>query len=231
MIFTGAGRAFTAGIDLTAAQSVFQNVHLRSLINLELSHLRSLFSPPSQTDGKLAKYDPVPQLDSCPFPVIGAINGFAITGGFELALACDFLVGTPDTKFMDTHAKFGLMPSWGLSQKLSRLIGPNRAREVSFTARVVSAEEAHKWGLLNHVVPADQLLPTAIKIAQEIAQNHQKLVVGYKSVLNDGFGKTLSEGRVLERERAFKYYASMSPSEFAAMQKFIAQRSQMRAKM
>ncbi|CAI6009256.1 unnamed protein product [Closterium sp. NIES-65] len=174
VILTGAGRAFCAGVDLTAAQSVFQG---------------------DVTDEEA---DVVVQMERCPMPIIGAINGHAITAGFEIALACDILIGSTHAKFADTHSKFGIFPSWGLSQKLPRLIGVNRAREVSLTAEPVSADKAGRWGLLSRVVEADQLMPTAIAIAKTVAANHPGMVLRYKAVINDGIGLSLSDGRRLE---------------------------------
>ena len=91
--------------------------------------------------------------------MIGAINGFAITGGFELALACDVLIASTAARFADTHARVGIMPGWGLSQKLSRTIGIYRAKELSLTGNYLSAEQAEAWGLVNRVVAPEALLP------------------------------------------------------------------------
>ncbi|CAI5931700.1 unnamed protein product [Closterium sp. NIES-64] len=201
VILTGAGRAFCAGVDLTAAQSVFQG---------------------DVTDEEA---DVVVQMERCPMPIIGAINGHAITAGFEIALACDILIGSTHAKFADTHSKFGIFPSWGLSQKLPRLIGVNRAREVSLTAEPVSADKAGRWGLLSRVVEADQLMPTAIAIAKTVAANHPGMVLRYKAVINDGIGLSLSDGRRLETERARAYYKQMTPQDFDSMKVFIASRS------
>eukprot|EP00243_Klebsormidium_subtile_P004719 TRINITY_DN18876_c0_g1_i1.p1 TRINITY_DN18876_c0_g1~~TRINITY_DN18876_c0_g1_i1.p1 ORF type:complete len:273 (-),score=58.48 TRINITY_DN18876_c0_g1_i1:388-1206(-) len=201
VILTGAGRAFSAGIDLTAAQSVFQG------------------------DVKDIEADPVAQMELCPLPIIGAINGHAVTAGFEIALACDILIASREAKFMDTHTKFGLMPSWGLSQKLPRLIGANRAREVSFTALPLDAPTAAQWGLISRAVEPGQLLPEAKRLAGAIIKNQSGLVSRYKSVLNDGLKVPLGEALKLEKERAHAYYSQMKPEEFKAMQSFVAGRS------
>ncbi len=99
---------------------------------------------------------PFPKLTK---PLIGAINGVAVTGGFELALNCDFLVASERAKFGDTHARVGVMPGWGLTVLLPQAIGVRRAREMSFTGNFLSAEEALQFGLVNHVVAHDELLP------------------------------------------------------------------------
>ncbi|GIS19195.1 MAG: hypothetical protein CM15mP120_11110 [Pseudomonadota bacterium] len=101
-------------------------------------------------------------------PIIGAINGYAITGGFELALMCDFMIASQDAKFADTHARVGVVPGWGLSQRLPRLIGINRAKELSLTGNYLDAETAYAWGLVNRVVPAGELMTTAKQLASDI---------------------------------------------------------------
>ena len=106
-------------------------------------------------------------------PVIGAVNGVAITGGFELALNCDFLVASENAKFGDTHTRVGVMPGWGLTVLLPQAIGIRRAREMSFTGNFMLADEALARGLVNHVVPHDQLLPFTRRLALDIVGNDQ----------------------------------------------------------
>lgn len=101
-------------------------------------------------------------------PVIGAINGPAVTGGLELALACDVLIASERASFADTHARVGAMPGGGLTIRLPELIGPNRARQMSFTGDFVDARRAYEWGLVNEVVPHDRLLPRALELAAAI---------------------------------------------------------------
>lgn len=95
--------------------------------------------------------------------------------------------------------RFGIFPSWGLSQKLSRIIGPNRAREVSLRAMPVTAEQAERWGLVNHVVEGSELLQKAREIAEAIIKNNQDMVTRYKSVINDGFKLDLAHALALEK--------------------------------
>ncbi|KAK6160983.1 hypothetical protein DH2020_004364 [Rehmannia glutinosa] len=189
IILTGSGRAFCSGVDLTAAEDVFKG------------------------NVKDVETDPVAQMELCRKPIIGAINGFAITAGFEIALACDLLVASKEAKFMDTHARFGIFPSWGLSQKLSRIIGPSRAREVSLAAVPITAEQAEKWGL------------KARQIAEAMIKNNQDLVLRYKVVINDGSKLDLGHALALEKERAHEYYDGMTKEQFKKMQEFIAGRS------
>ncbi|GER25621.1 3-hydroxybutyryl-CoA dehydratase [Striga asiatica] len=213
IIVTGSGRAFCSGVDLTAAEDVFKG------------------------DVKDVDTDPVAQMELCRKPIIGAINGFAVTAGFEISLACDLLVASKEAKFMDTHARFGIFPSWGLSQKLSRIIGPSRAREASLAATPITAEQAEKWGLVNHVVEGNELLQKARQIAEAMIKNNQDLVLRYKAVINDGFKQELGRALALEKklapfcagfdeilERAHEYYDGMTKEQFKKMQEFIAGR-------
>ncbi len=113
---------------------------------------------------------PFPKLSK---PLIGAINGVAITGGFELALNCDFLIASEHAKFGDTHSRVGLMPGWGLTVLLPQAIGVRRAREMSFTGNFMDAQEALQFGLVNHVVPHNELMDFTRKIASDIIGNEQ----------------------------------------------------------
>jgi enoyl-CoA hydratase len=104
-------------------------------------------------------------------PLIGAVNGVAITGGFELALNCDFLVASEHAKFGDTHTRVGVMPGWGMTVLLPQAIGVRRAREMSLTGNFMLAEEALQFGLVNHVVAHDELIPFTRKLAADIIGN------------------------------------------------------------
>ncbi|MGE2836636.1 enoyl-CoA hydratase [Mycobacterium sp. SMC-4] len=109
-------------------------------------------------------------------PVIGAINGPAVTGGLELALYCDILIASEQARFADTHARVGLLPTWGLSVRLPQKVGVGMARRMSMTGDYLSAEEALRCGLVTQVVPHGQLLDTARQIAASIVGNNQKAV-------------------------------------------------------
>ncbi len=186
-VLTGAGRAFTAGVDLKeAGQTGF-----------------ALGADGGEID--LAK-----GLAAFPWPIIGAINGFAITGGFELALMCDVLLASENARFADTHARVGIMPGWGLSQKLSRLIGISRAKELSFSGNFLDAETAERWGLVNHVYAADELLPAATKLAHEMASCDSNLLRNYKRIIDDGFAVGFGEGQKLEIARSAEHAAGVT---------------------
>ncbi|MEW5811075.1 MAG: enoyl-CoA hydratase [Actinomycetota bacterium] len=109
-------------------------------------------------------------------PVIGAINGAAVTGGLEIALYCDILIASENARFADTHARVGLLPTWGLSVRLPQKVGVGMARRMSMTGDYLSADDALRTGLVTQVVPHDQLLDTARQIATSIVGNNQKAV-------------------------------------------------------
>jgi len=201
IVLSGSGRAFCSGVDLTAAEDVFKG------------------------DVKDPEGDPVVQMELVRKPIIAAVGGFAVTAGFEIALACDIVVAAKRTKFIDTHARFGIFPSWGLSQKLSRIIGPHKAREVSLAATPLTAEVAERLGFVNHVVEEGELLKKAREIAEAIVRNNQDMVMRYKSVINDGLKLDLGHALELEKERAHDYYNGMTKEQFKKMQEFIAGRS------
>ena len=106
-------------------------------------------------------------------PLIGAVNGVAVTGGFEVALNCDFLIASDRARFADTHARVGVMPGWGLTVLLAQRIGVGRAKQMSFTGNYLDAQTAYEWGLVNEVVPHDELLPYCRRLAADIVSNDQ----------------------------------------------------------
>jgi enoyl-CoA hydratase len=138
-------------------------------------------------------------------PVIGAINGVAITGGFELALACDLLVASRAARFADTHARVGILPGWGLSVKLPRLVGIHRAKELSFTGNFLSAEDAAAWGLVNRVVEPEALLSTCEQLARDMLSCVPEALRGYKRLIDDGFGRSARRAREVERKRSARH--------------------------
>lgn len=193
VILTGNGRAFCAGFDLK-----------------ELASSESDAS--EEADNTIAR-----AMEAFEGPIIGAINGHAITGGFEMALACDVLIASENARFADTHARVGILPGWGLSQKLPRLIGTSRAKEVSFTGVPVFAQQAYEWGLVNHVLPADELLPRAVKMAEDMCACVPHILAQYKPLIDDGLSKPLDEALKWEEATAIE-------SAKQAMAHMIAQR-------
>jgi enoyl-CoA hydratase len=117
-----------------------------------------------------------PKWPSMSKPVIGAINGAAVTGGLELALYCDILIASERARFADTHARVGLLPTWGLSVRLPQKVGVGMARRMSLTGDYLSATDALRAGLVTEVVPHAELLPAAQAIAASIVGNNQRAV-------------------------------------------------------
>jgi enoyl-CoA hydratase/carnithine racemase len=117
-----------------------------------------------------------PQWPPMAKPVIGAINGAAVTGGLEFALYCDILIASEHARFADTHARVGLLPTWGLSVRLPQKVGVGLARRMSLTGDYLSADDALRAGLVTEVVPHDELLPTARRVAASIVGNNQNAV-------------------------------------------------------
>jgi enoyl-CoA hydratase len=202
MILTGADPAFCAGLDL---REVGQG-------NPEVIG--------SQTDGS-----------SRPFPhrvkpLIGAVNGAAVTGGFELALNCDFLIASERAAFADTHARVGVMPGWGLTALLADKIGTARAREMSLTGNFIDAATAQAWGLVNRVVDHDRLLDTATALAADIAANDQAGVRRMLATYAEQENERLAEAWRLEGDgsRAFRADIAFDPAEVEARRQAIIDR-------
>jgi enoyl-CoA hydratase len=192
IVLTGAGdRAFTAGLDLK-----------------ELGEDPDGLKAANATE---PSENPAWAVIACKKPVIGAINGVAITGGFEVALACDVLICSTRARFADTHARVGITPGWGLSQKLSRLIGPYRAKELSLTGNFLDAETAYAWGLANRVVAPEDLIPVALKLASDMAQIELGMLTTYKAMIDEGYELSLREGLELEQARSRAHNKGVTP--------------------
>lgn len=132
-------------------------------------------------------------------PVIAAVHGHAVTGGFLLAYSCDLIVAATDAIFRDTHASLGIVPTGGETQRLPRRIGPFIARELFFTSRGFTAEEARQAGLVNRVVDPRQLEATVLELAKTIAANSPRSVTTIKRLVNHGIGTDLGTGLRMER--------------------------------
>lgn len=191
LVVTGAGRAFCAGLDLKE------------------------LAADTQVGEFIQANDPVRALSRFSGPIIGAINGAAITGGFELALACDVLIASTEACFADTHARVGIIPGWGLSQKLSRIIGPSKAKEMAFTGNFMGAEEAMAMGLVNRVLPAQQLLDEALRLADDMLSALPDMLPAYKSLIDEGYARQFGAGLALEQERSAAWGAGMKKGEIA----------------
>jgi len=206
VILTGAGRAFCAGLDL-----------------------KELGTAATDTAAAVSGTDLVRAVETCTRPVIGAINGVAVTGGFELALACDVLIASTAARFADTHARVGILPGWGLSQKLARVIGIYRAKEVSLTGNYLPAEQAAGWGLVNRVVAPEALLPVCRALALDMMSCVPDVMRAYKRLIDEGYAGTFAEGLALESRAANTQVRQVTPEEIAARRAGIQARGRQQA--
>lgn len=193
VILTGAGDAFCAGVDLK-----------------EFGKLAGE-SPPSGERPDCWK-----AMEKCQRPIIGAINGPAVTGGFEIALACDLLIASSKASFADTHGRVGVLPGAGLSQRLSRAIGIYRAKYLSLTGNFLSASQAAEWGLVSHVVAPEELLDTANKIARDMLSIMPHMLFPMKKLIDEGFAATFAEGMDLETRVSEKHMQEHRPQKAAS---------------
>jgi enoyl-CoA hydratase len=165
-----------------------------------------------------------PQWPAMTKPVIGAINGAAVTGGLELALYCDILIASEQARFADTHARVGLLPTWGLSVRLPQKVGIGMARRMSLTGDYLSADDALRAGLVTEVVPHEQLVPTARRVAASIVGNNQKavraLLASYHRIDDAGTREALA----IEAESATLWMKTASGDDIAANRDAVLQR-------
>src|SRR4051812_12857734 len=165
-----------------------------------------------------------PQWPPMTKPVIGAINGAAVTGGLEFALYCDILIASDNARFADTHARVGLLPTWGLSVRLPQKVGVGMARRMSLTGDYLSADEALRAGLVTEVVPHDQLLPTARRVAASIVGNNQKAVRALLASYHRIDDASTSGGLWIEAASARQWMSSATGNDIAANRDAVLQR-------
>jgi enoyl-CoA hydratase len=176
MILTGADPAFSGGVDLKEFGSGAAAPPAGEPNRVDMGE---------RADGRLPFRGALPPHTK---PLIGAVNGVAVTGGLEIALNCDFLVASDRARFADTHARVGVMPGWGLTVLLPERVGVTRAKEMSLTGNYVDAPTALAWGLVNHVVPHDELLPFARQLGDDIVSNDQMGVRRMLRTYDEAFG-------------------------------------------
>jgi enoyl-CoA hydratase len=202
IVLTGADPAFCAGLDLRELGSTAANLVVGGRDDENRSPFTALWT--------MTK------------PVIGAINGPAVTGGFELALGCDFLVASERAAFGDTHARLGVTPGGGLSVFLPQTVGLRKAKEMTLTGNFIDAHEALALRLVNHVVPHDELLPAARSLAADIAGNDQKAVRNLKQLYDRGSKLSVGDALALEQER-FRNFR-VDPSEIERRRAAVVER-------
>jgi enoyl-CoA hydratase len=157
-------------------------------------------------------------------PVIGAINGAAVTGGLELALYCDILIASERARFADTHARVGLLPTWGLSVRLPQKVGVGLARRMSLTGDYLSAADALRAGLVTEVVPHNELLPVARRIAASIVGNNQKAVRALLASYHRIDAEQTDAGLWIEAMSAKQWMSSATGEDIAATRAAVIER-------
>lgn len=161
--------------------------------------------------GISGKTDPWRAMWDCPFPIIGAVNGPAVTGGFELALACDVLLASPRAVFMDNHAKYGVHPGRRLSQRLIQICGINNAKFATMSSFPIEADMALRWGLVQQVYADNEALERGcVDVARMMARNHPLMVKRYKKLIDDGAMVTYAEGLALEEASDQTFYKTLT---------------------
>lgn len=179
LVITGNGKAFVAGADI-AEMSTMTPVEARRFAELGLSTFR--------------------KLELMEKPAIAAINGFALGGGCELSMSCDIRIASEKAKFGQPEVGLGIIPGFGGTQRLARLVGAAKAKELIFTGNLVNAAEAEKIGLVNKVVLHEELMTEALTIAEKIAGNAQKAVAYSKSSINRGAETDIETGMAIEKD-------------------------------
>lgn len=202
LILTGEGRAFVAGADISEMKVL--NAH-------EAREFAKLGS------GTFRKIELMEK------PVIAAVNGFALGGGCELSMCCDIRIASEKAKFGQPEVGLGIIPGFAGTQRLSRLVGLGRAKELIFTADMIDANEAYRIGLVNKVVPAEELMNEAMKLANKILSKGQLAVRFAKTSMNRGAETDIETGMAIERDLFGLCFATEDQKE--GMGAFLEKRS------
>lgn len=193
LIITGSGeKAFVAGADI------------REMEDLTPVQARELSLQGQQLFQKI---------EDLPMPVLGAVNGFALGGGLELALACDFLIASQKAKWGLPEVGLGLIPGYGGTQRLSRVVGKSLAKRVALSGEIFTAEQGLRWGLFADVVSPEELMPTAKKIAETLTGRAPLAMAWTKDAINNGFERSLAEGLKLENDHFAKTFETKDHQE------------------
>ena len=187
VVLTGAGKAFSAGVDLKALGD-------RELVNGKVGDILDL---PAR--------EVIAAIEKLPQPVVARVNGFCFTGALELALACDLIAVAEEARLGDTHAKWGLRPTWGMSQRLPRRIGMLKARELSFTARTIKGIECEALGLANLVAPLADLDSAIAALIDEMRPNSSEAFVAYKDLYLAAEHAGLADGLRYEADTDYEF--------------------------
>ena len=200
IVITGSEKAFAAGADITDMAS-------KSFVEV---FSEDLFGPEAQ------------QIQMCRKPIIAAVAGYALGGGCELAMMCDFILAAPNAKFGQPEINLGVIPGIGGTQRLTRFVGKSKSMEMNLTGRFMDAEEAERSGLVSRIVPADDLLDEAIAVAGKIADKAPLAVMAAKESVNRAYETTLAEGVRFERRLFYGLFSTDDKRE--GMDAFVEKR-------
>lgn len=201
LVITGEGRAFVAGADIGEMQNK-NSIEARDFAEKGLNVFR--------------------KIELMEKPVIAAVNGFALGGGCELAMCCDIRLASDKAKFGQPEVGLGITPGFGGTQRLSRLVGLGIAKELIFTAKIIRSDEAMRIGLVNTVVPAEELMEATLKLANDIASKGQLAVRYAKSAINRGIETDIETGMCIEKDLFALCFATEDQKE--AMSAFLEKR-------
>lgn len=187
LILTGVGKAFSAGVDLKALGD-------RELVDGKVGDILDL---PARAV--------ISKIESLPIPIIARINGFCFTGALEIALACDLIVVAEEARVGDTHAKWGLRPTWGMSQRLPKRVGILKARELSLTARTLKGMQCVELGLANCCAPLAALDETINSLIEEMRPNSSEAFAAYKDLYRRAENAGLADGLRYEADTDYTF--------------------------
>jgi enoyl-CoA hydratase len=200
MVITGSTKAFAAGADIKEMQTkTFADVYVGDFLTRNWE-----------------------AMNRCRKPIIAAVAGYALGGGCELAMQCDFILAADNAKFGQPEINLGVIPGAGGSQRLTRYVGKSKAMEMCLTGRLMDAAEAERAGLVSRIIPVDQLLDEALKVAAKIAEQSRPSVMMAKEAVNRAYETTLSEGVLFERRLFHSTFALADQKE--GMAAFIEKR-------
>lgn len=201
IVLTGSEKAFAAGADIKQMQAMGFTDVVRA----------NLFAAEMDVIGAIRK------------PIIAAVAGYALGGGCELAMACDFILAADTAKFGQPEVNLGVMAGIGGTQRLTRFVGKSKAMEMNLTGRFIEAEEAERAGLVSRIVPADELVDEALATAQKIADKAPLAVMAIKEAVNRSYETTLAEGVLFERRAFYSLFATEDKNE--GMTAFVEKRT------
>ncbi len=199
VVLTGSEKAFAAGADI--------------------KQMSNFTYPQTYLDDFGSNWD---RLGRFRKPIIAAVAGFALGGGCEVAMACDFIIAAENAKFGQPEIKLGVMPGWGGSQRLTRLVGKSKAMDMCLTGRMMDAQEAERAGLVSRIVPVEKLLEEALSAAKTIADFALPVVMANKEAVNRALETTLAEGVRFERRLFQSLFGT--PAQQEGMAAFVEKR-------